>query len=201
MAWAPREGRVVFLDTETTGLDPASEEVFEIAVIDGQTGDEHVFRVEPMPEVIEKMHPKAAEVNRYHERTGASDWKWDSPHATADRLERLLTGAHIVGAVPDFDARFLAAFYQQLGYPVPRWHYHLMDIENLAYGWLLQVAPGAAEVRDTLATLPLNSDALSLLCGVEPVPEGERHTALGDARWVMRWWNQLHSGISVEPDE
>jgi len=189
--YAPRAGRVVFLDTETTGLDPATEELFEVAVIDGQTGEEHLFHLEPMPEVVAAMHPKAVEVNRYHERTSAPNWTWDSPHRTADRLERILTGAHVVGAVPDFDARFLTAFYKSLGYPVPRWHYHLIDIENVAYGWLLQ-QPLTAQERNVLATLPLDSDALSKMCGVPPVPDDERHTALGDARWVARWWNRLH---------
>lgn len=198
--WRPKTGRVVFLDTETTGLDPAIEEVFEIAVIDGETGSEFEFHVEPMPEVIAAMHPKAAEVNRYHERTSAPDWWWGSPHATADRLAKLLVGAHIVGAVPDFDARFLTAFYQRLQYPVPRWHYHLIDIENLAYGWLLR-EPFTAQERNTLASLPWDSDALSQMCGVVPVPEDERHTALGDARWVARWWNRLHGHQPASDDQ
>lgn len=193
--WQPRQGRVVFLDTETTGLDPATEQVFEIAAICGQTGREYVFRLEPSPEVVERMHPKAAEVNRYHERTAEPSWVWDSPHRTADELAKVLHGAHVVGAVPDFDARFLTAWYGYMQQPAPRWHYHLIDIENLAYGWLLR-EPLTAQERGVLATLPWHSDRLSLMCGVDPVPEDERHTALGDARWVMRWWNRLH-GVEV----
>lgn len=193
--WQPREGRVVFLDTETTGLDPATEQLFEVAAICGQTGEEYVFRLEPFPEVVEKMHPKAAEVNRYHERTADPSWVWDSPHRTADRLHNVLHGAHIVGAVPDFDARFLTAWYAHMDLPVPRWHYHLIDIENLAYGWLLR-EPLTAQERAALATLPWDSDRLSQMCGVDPVPEKERHTALGDARWVMRWWNRLHGEVT-----
>lgn len=189
--WKPREGRVVFLDTETTGLDPAVEQVFEVAAICGVTGDEFVFRLEPEAEVVAAMHPKAVEVNRYHERTKAADWRWDSPHRTADKLRGLLTGSHIVGAVPDFDARFLAAWFNWMGQDVPRWHYHLIDIEVLAYGWLLR-EPLTAQDRAELATLPYDSDRLSAMCGVEPVTEDERHTALGDARWVMRWWNRVH---------
>lgn len=181
----------MFLDTETTGLDPAVEQVFEIAVIDGVTGDEHVFRLEPEPHVVAAMHPKAVEVNRYHERTTAEGWRWDSPHRTADKLRNLLQGAHIVGAVPDFDARFLTAWFGWMGQDVPRWHYHLIDIEVLAAGWLLR-EPLFASERAEVESLPIKSDRLSELCGVEPVAEQDRHTALGDARWVMRWWNRLH---------
>ena len=196
MIWQPREGRVVFLDTETTGLDPATEQVFEIATICGITGRERVYRLEPDAEVVERMHPKAAEVNRYHERTAGRGWVWSSPHHTADALRKTLSGAHIVGAVPDFDARFLAAWYEHMDQDVPRWHYHLIDIEVLAYGWLRQRPLGGQEWR-ILDSLPWDSDALSQMCGVEPVPEDERHTALGDARWVMRWWNRLH-GFTAE---
>ena len=183
--WQPRTGRVVFLDTETTGLDPAVEEVFEVAVICGQTGDEFVARLEPRPHTVASMHPKAVEVNRYHERTSDPGWRWSSPHATADTLRKYLHGAHIVGAVPDFDTRFLTAWYKQMGQDVPRWHYHLIDIENLAYGWMMR-EPLTAQERNELASLPINSDRLSQMCGVDPVPDDERHTALGDARWVAR---------------
>ena len=187
--------RQLILDTETTGLDPATEQVFEVAVICGQTGDEFVARLEPEAEVVKAMHPKAAEVNRYHERTADPEWRWDSPHRTADTLRKYLHGAHVVGAVPDFDARFLAAWYRWMGQDVPRWHYHLIDIENLAYGWLLR-QPLTAQERADLSTLPWDSDRLSQMCGVAPVPEADRHTALGDARWVMRWWNVLHGGAA-----
>lgn len=196
--WKPRDGRVVFLDTETTGLDPTTEQVFEIATICGDSGRERVYRLEPDAEVVERMHPKAAEVNRYHERTADPEWVWSSPHHTADMLRSTLSGAHIVGAVPDFDARFLTAWYKQMGQDVPRWHYHLIDIENVAYGWLLHSATPLSHLTN-IGTLPINSDHLSQMCGVEPVPESERHTALGDARWVARWWNRLHGHNASQP--
>lgn len=188
----------MFLDTETTGLDPATEMLFEVAVIDGQTGAEFVAHLEPYAEVIEAMHPKAAEVNRYHERTAAPDWRWDSPHRTADVLRKLLHGAHIVGAVPDFDTRFLTAWYRHMDQDVPRWHYHLIDIETLAYGWL-QRQPITSDDHLRLTTLPWDSDALSAMCGIEPANDEDRHTALGDARWVMRWWNRLHEFAPAAP--
>lgn len=39
--------------------------------------------------------------------------------------------------------------------------------------------------------LPWSSDELSRACGVEPPPPADRHTALGDARWVMRWYDTI----------
>lgn len=40
------------------------------------------------------------------------------------------------------------------------------------------------------------SDDLSRACGVEPPSEEERHTALGDARWVQRWYDHILGGAA-----
>lgn len=192
--------RIVALDTETTGLDPDAEDVFEIAVVELATGAEHVWRVPPRGSVVDQMHPKAAEVNRYHERTSDPDWAWDRIDDTAVDVARTLEGAHIVGAVPDFDTRHLTSFFRQVGYRCPRWHYHLIDIEAMAVGFLYGHARGwtegnsdglTEEPSPLLADLPWRSDDLSRACGVEPPSDDERHTALGDARWVARWYRAL----------
>lgn len=41
---------------------------------------------------------------------------------------------------------------------------------------------------------PWRSDDLSRACGVEPPTPEERHTALGDARWVKRWYDHIMGG-------
>ncbi|MCK8670968.1 hypothetical protein M1M07_07535 [Rhodococcus sp. HM1] len=38
---------------------------------------------------------------------------------------------------------------------------------------------------------PYRSDDLSRACGVEPPAPEERHTALGDASWVKRWYDHI----------
>ena len=35
---------------------------------------------------------------------------------------------------------------------------------------------------------------LSRQCGVKPPGLGDRHTALGDARWAKRWYDALRDG-------
>lgn len=186
--------RIVALDTETTGLDPELEDVFEIATIDLDSGRERVWRIEPRLEVVAVMHPLAAEVNRYHERTVDPSWSWDEPYRVLEELHTTLDGAHLLGAVPDFDARHLTALFRRFDVGPPRWHYHLIDVETLAVGWLYGRDAEYGSVQ--LLPLPWDSDELSRLLDVEPALGEERHTALGDARWVKRLYERLVGGAS-----
>ena len=146
------------------------------------------------------MHPKALAVNRYHERTSHPEWEWSVPFKpyeldsqpnldeTLAEVREFLEGAHIVGAVPDFDARFIAELYRSSNVGCPRWHYHLIDIESVAIGYL--------RAKGTSLELPWNSEDLSRQIGVNP-PQGEaRHTALADARWVGAMWTSM--GLNQE---
>jgi hypothetical protein len=207
---------IVFLDTETTGLDERVEDVFEVAIIGRHA--EHEFRIRPRRAVVERMHPKAAEVNRYVERTAPrTGWLWDDTDTALDRMRGLLEGVHICGAVPDFDARHLTALYRRFGQEPPRWHYHLIDIEAMAVGYIHghngprckacghrtgdhgvhgcaeddEAAMGGCECPWTGLSLPWDSDDLSRACGVQPPAEEDRHTALGDARWVKRLYEAI----------
>ena len=198
--------RLVALDTETTGLDPDTEDVFEVAIVDIERPEDGqwVWRFEPRPEVVAAMHPKALAVNRYHERIAEPGWRW-APASSLEVIYNALDGAHIVGAVPDFDTRHLTSLYRRFGMEPPRWHYHLIDVEAMAVGWLVARAgethrqsdgiarhvQRAQTMRDVATTLPWRSDDLSRACNVEPPSDDERHTALGDARWVARWYRKL----------
>ena len=69
-------------------------------------------------------------------------------------------------------------------------HYHLIDVENLAVGYLagddhLVVAP------------PWDSDMVSRLVDVEPTTT-ERHTAMGDARWARAIYDRV---MGIEDDD
>lgn len=187
--------RVIALDTETTGLDVRYESVWEIAVHDVHTGEEKSWTIEPAENVVAEMHPRAAEVNKYFERTNAPGWEWDVRHDWLDvvgarrvyiELAEWLDGSHIVGAVPNFDTEFLTKRYQSLEIPVPRWHYHLIDVEALAIGFLA--------ARGYNLPLPWDSDNISSRCGVT-APTDERHEALADARWAADIYREVTGTI------
>ncbi len=142
-------------------------------------------------------------------------------HDAAREIMQWTFGANLVGVNPAFDADTLSGLLRHEGY-LPAWHYHLLDVLAMAVGWLhaqpirvvLGFDGGSPDVTDfrpgTLMTIPATeptierpyldapwrSDGLSRACGVAPPAEDERHTALGDARWVARWYDAMTGGVS-----
>lgn len=183
---------LIFLDTETTGLS-LDDDIWEIAAIrrepDGSQIEHHWF--------IEHSTQKCGQLPASFLADHQSRFPV-SPHAkwhpsvigqeTAAARLAILTAdrPHIVGAVPNFDTERLAILLRRYGYE-PRWHYHLIDVENLAAGYIA----GASGLG---VTPPWESDDLSRACGVEPPGEGERHTAMGDTRWAMQLYDAIVGG-------
>lgn len=204
---------LVFLDTETVTLDYGPDVIWEIGLIlrNGDVDQEWRWQMRPNLAVA---HPKALEVSRYHERfavpagtpvVGWGPFNADYParmskRALAVALAAMLQGRHVVGAVPGFDTERIRLFLARHGL-VPTWHYHLIDVENVALGYLAGAQAeamlwGNATSRvlsgvNTFDGPPWKSDDLSRVCGVEPPADGERHTALGDARWVRDWYDRI----------
>jgi len=201
--------RLAFIDTETTGLSP-DDEIWEFAAIiretDGSERTCHMFiqhdtqRCAALPEPFLTDHR-----NRFPISPNA-DWHPDvwSRRAAAETIADLLGGGtHIVGAVPNFDTERIATLLRRYGL-APGWHYHLIDIENLVAGWAHGVFRQAADdlarrglPHDAVdqgpalvTSLPWDSDALSRAVGVDP-DDYDRHTALGDARWVRDQYDAI----------
>jgi hypothetical protein len=202
-----------FLDTETTGVHP-NRRPWEIAMIlrdDMGQREVSIFVGDPDLSDADSFGLK---IGRFYERHpqyrgGGNPY---SPHFGSDRWEGLrlyperraagiveswTRGAHIVGAVPSFDTETLSALLRR-NELIPAWHYHLIDVEALAVGYLAgQSSVSGVGVTDPRAgNLPWKSDDLSAMCGVEPPTEDERHTALGDARWAMRLYDKIMGDLS-----
>ena len=207
---------IVFLDIESTGLDPDRHDIWEIAVIT-ENDVERLWW--PRPD-LSTADPGALRLNGFYDRTmpgklnraTGHTFEWQPPERVAERVALRLAGNHLVGVNPAFDAAFLDRWLRRHG-QAPAWHYHLIDLGAMAYGWLNGLAAAARELSATVGeaalagtaawaaaeadlSLPWRSDDLSRLCGVDPPGEAERHTALGDARWVKRWHEALTGGAA-----
>jgi DNA polymerase III epsilon subunit-like protein len=190
---------LVFIDTETTSLDDTRGEVWEIAAIvrDDDGDAEYLWQVRPN---LATADPNSLRISRYYERNklrrpSPHSWnavllaspvlsedgqhlEWCAASVAAATLASLLDGAHVIGANPDFDYRFLRKWLIGHG---QCWtaDYRLIDVRAVVYGWL-QATRTDPVVADSL---PWRSTDLYRAVGIDP-DAYEAHTALGDARLV-----------------
>lgn len=172
----PRAPRLVFVDTEATGLDHRVHQLTEVAwVVREPDGSERTRRFVP-EHTLEGAEPKALEITRYAElladepRTPDREW--------VDVLLADTEGAVLVGVVPDFDARHLLQACQRVG-RTPNWDHHLLDVGTLAMP-LLAAAP----------EVPRGVASLCMSLGVPHDPD-RAHGALYDAQQTMRCFDRV----------
>lgn len=185
--------RVVFIDTETTSLRP-DRRAWEIGLIVrdidvDQLDVEYHWFIDRAALDLGNADPFALKIGGFYERhpdfadsNGTSSYSYSQGSAEISALsavEAITRGAHLVGAVPNFDADVLGTRMRAHGI-APSWHYHLIDVEALAVGYL----SARKDIADNPILLPWSSDELTSRLGLAPVPADERHTALGDARWA-----------------
>ena len=196
---------VVVVDTETTGLDPRQHEVYEIALIEAD-GTENRWWIEPD---LARADPTALRIGHYYERAplavwGGKAWRrkredngWEStrPEEVAASVANRVFGKHLIGAVPSFDAAFLEVFLRRHKQS-PAWHYHLIDVEALAVGYLagrMAVSGDSIEPHAEAIGPPWDSSELTERLGIK-VSDEDKHTALGDARWAKAIYDAVMNG-------
>lgn len=190
---------IVFLDTETTSLRH-DRRAWEIAAIIRQSDGidvEYSWMIAADDLDLGNADLKSLQIGRFYDRHPQANGDEEGAlHVDGEAqalalLEQLTRGAHVVGAVPSFDAEVLGNRMRANGI-CPSWHYHLVDVENLIVGYL------AGLRKATNGQLgpqpPWKSDELSLAIGIEPPADADRHTALGDARWVRDQYDAVMAG-------
>jgi DNA polymerase III epsilon subunit-like protein len=183
--------KVVFVDTETTGLDPDRHEIWDIGMIVREEVEPGIWQQETHQWFLDvnltRADSFALSIGRYHERHPHG---YLYPHKPGDRafyvcrgwsfvayeIARLTFRAHLIGAVVSFDEERLRRAMLAVNVR-PEWHYHLCDVENLAAG-ALALEP------------PWDSTKLSNAVGVDP-NNFDRHTALGDAEWAAAIYDSV----------
>jgi hypothetical protein len=179
--------KIVFCDTETTSLRP-DRRAWDIGLIARRPGHadvEHQWYIDGHDLDLGNADPFSLSIGRFYERhphyrldresTGTDT---ESEYDALRLVEAITRGAHLVGAVPNFDADVLSARMRAHGI-CPSWHYHLIDVEALAVGYL----NGKWTIGREALGPPWKSDSLSADLGIT-VSEEDRHTALGDAKWA-----------------
>lgn len=191
--------KLIFVDTETTGLDVRRHHVWEIAAIVREPGlpdEEHLFHVRPD---LSEADPKALEIGRFKERFAVKDG-WDACETGENgfafnlamgeflmELQDILRDGVLIGSNPAFDDRFLTALMQDHQLKTP-WHYRPDDVVALAAGWLYAHGETAALTR------PWRSYEISEALGVPRPADDVAHTALGDARWARDLFDAVTGG-------
>lgn len=203
---------LAFVDTETTHLDAEIGEVWEVAVIVRDFGDneptdsEYVWQIRPN---LATADPESLKIGRYLERFAVpvpAEAAWtgyeDGPILPMGRGEvvgailNVLRGAVLIGSNPGFDDRFLRKL---LGPGSAQWHYRPVCIATLAAGWKLGMAElirrmGCKPYPADVVPFPFSSRDLSRWVGVEPPKDDVAHTALGDARWARDVFDAITGG-------
>ena len=210
-----------FMDCETTGLHAELHKIWEFAGIRRTEEGEETRMLLQIEVPLDSADPFALSIGKFWERYGkngewvedptveylwhgsllAGNWRFPqrgelvSPMVAAGLIQRFTHHAHVVGNCISFDTERMARLLYEESL-LPTWHYHVQDIEPLIVGFLRgrRTADNPyPEVftDDGKVILPYQSDVLTKLIGVPGPSEAERHTAMGDAEWVMRQWDFL----------
>ena len=187
---------LAFIDTETTGLSPTAHEVWEFAAVlanhDGDTLTVTDTIHLDITVSLRTSEPGALRIGGYYARRDGSRLpgaRLCSPEMAAPEIARATADRHIVAANPAFDVAFLEQLLRRHDQG-PAWSYHLIDVSPLVAGYL-----AARGCDDNVNVAPYRSRELATALGVD-VSDDDRHTALGDARWVLRQYATVY-GLEV----
>ncbi len=188
-------GAVVFVDTETTKRNRGYRP-WEIAMIRRESSGEEsaiTIFVDKADLDLANAEPEALEI-------GGFSYRHPQKGARLEAGQALCTGDDAAALVqPWTDSAMLFAVNRHYDAVGPdgvlhragltsTWFYAPQSIDAIAYGFALKDDPRA----------PRSSEPLSKACGVDPPGPEERHTAMGDALWVRRWFDALNARESAE---
>lgn len=170
---------IVFLDTETTGLDP-EDEVWEYAAIrrevDGSERSMHLFLQHDTARCFRLPESFRADHLRRFPTSGTAEWHPNAldPGTAAATMHPWFRGRPtIVGAVPSFDTERIAALLRRHGFE-PTWHHRLRCVETLTAGHLGRDVGG---LGDCATALDIAAPAA--------------HTAMGDTETARAIWDRV----------
>lgn len=160
---------LVFLDTETTALNPVRGSILEVALLRVHPDTLEIieeFQSYVCPKDNALIDPKAFEINGIDLKEVRS--KAPKMHEVMPKVCSILAGTSVVGQHVDFDWQFLAATFQNLGICPKNTSKFLIELTSLAWPLL------------RMKVLPKVS--LSTLCDYFGISNDGAHGAMADAR-------------------
>ncbi|WP_232008131.1 exonuclease domain-containing protein [Mycobacterium gordonae] len=173
------------VDTETTGLNPNSAAILEIAAVNVATGEEVRFVPYVSAEQLAEASPEALHVNRYYERALFREMLLSEATSRAfTDLAVMLQGNTFAGSNPSFDAA-LVRRYPQPEFVTGCWVHPMGEV------WHHRLADLAAYAGPALLLAPNELVGLKQVCDALDVEMDGEHTALGDARATAECFRKL----------
>jgi DNA polymerase III epsilon subunit-like protein len=170
--------RLAFLDTETTGLDPETHEVLEIAILKIHPDGDHLwFHTRIKPQDLESADPIALAREGYADNPSL----WDTAptlQEVAEDLERFLRDTTLVGHNVGFDVGMLQGVFKRSGLPPLRISHRNIDTMTLVLEHLFPLGLGSASMDNTRKFLGWSLEGA--------------HTAVQDAQDAMRLYYLLN---------
>ena len=191
--------RYLFVDCETTGLNPRRHEIISICMITydgGKCIDRWAALIHPQN--IEAADPKALEINGYCKAAWSGAWEMeDAIQMIAQKMKQ--HNMCFVGYHPGFDMSFIRVALEQYGYHLKR--LRMIDVMTL--------------VNEHLIPLGLHSMSLDNTRRFLGMPLANNHTALQDTLdtiyiynllsrstiWQRLWWRlKYHLRVYLSSD-
>lgn len=171
-----------FLDTETDGIHPGRRP-WEVALIRREPNGTETVEQFFLSIDLATADPTGLRIGHFYDRhplgrrlsnpVGVKTTAVRSITTAAPLIARMTHGAHIIGAVPNFDTEILERLLRDNGL-TPAWHYKLTCVETLTEGHLRRPVGGLAKCAEAL--------------GIDVPVE---HEALADARTAMRIYDAI----------
>lgn len=171
---------MLIIDCETTGLNFDRHRPFEICIIDVDREDWERWIWRPSEPWFGWADVQALKMNRMLDRVPDRPDPGFERHV-AEKVSAIIDGRVIAGSNPDFDVNMLRGWLGQHFLPCTP-HYRTIDIPTFAAGRL--------HSQGVAVTVPIRSRDVSNKMGVEPPDEVLQHTAVADAVWMWRLWQE-----------
>lgn len=171
---------IVFVDVETTGLDPSVHEIIELGAVvakmkDGVLTVTDQLDVKIIPEHIEQADPQALRVNGYNE----ADWLFAVELSEAMKsFVQKTQGAVFIAHNATFDWAFIDTALKKTRIEHSL-HYHRLDTISIAFGLLSQ------------SESDINRFSLRALCEHFQIDNTRAHSAFSDAYATYELFKKL----------